>query len=149
MLRKVLLLLATLTLSGCDSELVGTFGDMFAIRDAVLAITDADEVGVNIQNGAVLSVTITNSSLNADTPRARRALADRVARIAHARYSNRAALESIYVVFAAHEQKYVVVSMSATVEAFRYAPRALQSPPSDDSVRRPMHPAGRALPAVA
>jgi len=135
MLRQGIIVLLLALVTGCGSEMLTGFRDMFEIRKAVLGITDADDVGLGIHNGTALGITIANSSLNADTPQSRRQLANRVARIAHAQYSHRDSLDSIRVAFVAHEDKYLVVSMTATVDAFCYAPERVPTRLADASMQ--------------
>ncbi len=118
-------------------DLAQGFEDLLSIRDGVIEIIDAKNVRINIHNGATLTINITNSSLNSESSRSRRKVADQIARIAYERYTNRQKLEVVYVVFSAHERKFAVVDINSTVETFHYSPKEIAGLTVSNSIETP------------
>ena len=123
------LAIALLVLAACDSQIAKTFGDLLDIRNSVAAIVDADNVAVNVHNGAALSVVITNSSLNSESSEAREIVADQVARLAYHEYSNHDGLEFVHVAFVSYQRKFIV-TINSTIESFQYSASALRVSPA-------------------
>lgn len=126
---KNVLLATTLAfiLAGCDSPLVGAFGNMFTIRKEVQKLVTTGDVAVNISNGVYLSVSIINSALNEKSSEARKAVSDKIAKIAYDKYEARKNLREIYVIFASHERKYLIVNYNSTIDSFNYRPSDLKT----------------------
>lgn len=121
--------MALLVLTACDSEIVGTLGDLMEIRNSIVEIIDSGNVAVNVHNGVALGVVIANSSLNSRSSEERSVVADRVARIAYDEYSNRESLEAVHVAFTSHQRKLLIVTIRSTIESFQYPADVLRGPP--------------------
>lgn len=121
MKNLLFILIVTVSITGCDSPVVGSFKDLFAIREKVQKITESENVAVNINNGAYLSVTVVNSPLNDKTSEERKSVSNKVARIAYNHYKNRKSLKKIYVAYSAHERKYLIVDYTYSVDWFEYS----------------------------
>lgn len=120
-------LLGALLLASCDSDLGESFSDMFEIRDAILELSGAEDVGVHIHNNTLLTVNLVNSPLNDGSAAARRELADRVASAAFAQFRGRDSLERVYVVYVYYERKYVLMTHTRTIDVVEYDAAALRA----------------------
>jgi len=127
--RTTVAAIVLLILTACDSQVAGTLGDLLEIRNSVAGIIDAGNVAVSVHNGVALGVVITNSSLNSRSSEERNIVADRVARIAYDEYSNRESLETVHVAFTSYQRKFLLVTISTTIESFQYSAEALRGPP--------------------
>ena len=127
--RTTVAAIVLLILTACDSQIAGTLGDLLEIRNSVAEIVDTGNVAVNVHNGVALGVVITNSNLNSRSSEERNIVADRVARIAYDEYSNRESLETVHVAFASYQRKFLLVTITTTIESFQYLAEALRGPP--------------------
>lgn len=131
-MRKLLFITTVIFfLGGCDSPIVGTFSDLFKIRAKVQKIITTGDIAVNINNGAYLSISIINSALNNKTSGDRKTTAEKVAAIAYKNYADREHLKEVFVVFASHERKYLIVDYNSTIETFSYLAEKLKDKQTD------------------
>ena len=98
---------------------------MFDIRDAAIELSKAEEVGVNIHNGSVLSISVVNSYLNDKNTEERNNIAKEIAKNAFNLYESRDSLDLIFVSFTEYERKYFIVEYNNTIESFKFKPSEL------------------------
>jgi len=102
--RGVVILLLTLIVTdlwSCKAvaHLAGTLRELNAISSDISSTFDEQDVRMNLQNSRYLTIQLVNSK-HGDQPEAdKRALARRVAEFTYNRYSSRADLEALNVVF--------------------------------------------------
>ena len=120
--RLGVLSLAGLLVAGCGKH-IAQFGDLNALRSGLIK-KHGEEVGVNMMNDTVLTVTFINSRLNSDTGDARRGRAHETALFIRDHYPGSRELEEIWVGFMHRETHYVVFTWSESIEYFGFDKQA-------------------------
>jgi hypothetical protein len=108
---------------------------MFEIRDAIVEISKAEDVRINIQNNSSLAINIVNSSSNDGSSEERSALARKAAKKAFEIFKKRDSLEVIFVAFSKFEQKYLVVTYSQTIQSFKFNPAEIRAMSPNQSMQ--------------
>ena len=122
--------LLLILLNGCGSETVGTFKDLFNMREALQEIAETDDVHLAIHNNTSLTITLTNSPFNSEEPQVREVVAQEVASAAWERFSQRDSLQEITVTFEAYEREYLFVETTTSIASHRFEPADLAWSPT-------------------
>ena len=107
-------------LAGCDSPIFESFEGLMAVQSAIAEHVGADTVSANITNGAWMTITIANSSLNDASKAIRQASADSVAKIVLKTYPDASSLERLGVTLVSVERKYLIVTYTQAIDSFVY-----------------------------
>ncbi|MDH3640611.1 MAG: hypothetical protein OES38_00830 [Gammaproteobacteria bacterium] len=130
LIKGLMLFLLAGVLSGCDSETVDTFKDLFSMREALQEIAQTDEVHLSIHNNTSLTITLTDSPFNSKEPEVREAIAREVATAAWERYTRHDDLQELTVLFQDSERVSILVERSDFVDSYQYRPEDLAWSPS-------------------
>ena len=126
------LLMLCLLCAGC-----GSFGksmnEMSRLHAGILKKYSEKDVGVNLHNSSLLTVTFINSPLNAKSPEERALRAQETAAFVVRNYPSINQIEEIWVSFLHSESRFIVVSYSKTLEVYGFDKEARALGPPGDS----------------
>ncbi len=110
--------------SGCDKNVLNSFGEMAQLRDDLRKEFHEQGIGVTLQDSTNLAVTFLNSPLNAQ-PRERFKRAQETALFIKRHYAGIDRLESILVRFLKGEKRMYVIDYVGEVDSFVFGKDAV------------------------
>ena len=121
------LLTALLLCSACDKvrEIAGMVGELKEISDRVGILVGDKQVGVSLNNGKHLQVSLLNSPLKNLPPEEKRRKALEIAGLAYKSYSGRSGLETVSVVFRVEHTYLLIVHYRDSSDTFSFTPAEL------------------------
>lgn len=131
----------TLNLYGCSEEMRAQFGSMFEIIDKLAKEYHHDDIKIKISNGKFLTVNFINSQFNDIAKEEMESKAREIALFTVSSLEKNSNIENIAVVFTIHEQKYLVVSYTNTLNTFFFDVSDLRKDLNENQPNK--SPAGR------
>lgn len=130
--RALVTLLLCLFATGC-TKLAKDWGEISKLHTAIVKEFGEKEVGVNLNNDTVLTVSFVNSPLNDRGPDERAQRAEQTAVFVKDHFQSIARIETIWVVFVRSETRFVFVHSSETISVFPFDKHGQPfRPPEDD-----------------
>ena len=120
--------LALVLCVGCQAVggLANSLGELQEVRRQVAASTHHDNIYVNLNNGRVLTVSVTNSPFRALPDEERKAKAREIAGVAYRAFPGRAKLEEVAVVFAIQKTYVLLFNYNDSTDAHVFPASSLQ-----------------------
>lgn len=114
------LLCAGLFFAGCSGQMVKSFADLAAFRQALVEEYKEQNVNVVIQNARTLGITFVNTSFNRLDETARARKAQEVALFAKNRYPSAGNIGNIWVSFASQESYFFVFHYNQVLATYLF-----------------------------
>lgn len=113
------MLLLCLLASGCV-KLAKDWGEISKLHQAIVKEFGEDEVGVNLSNNTMLTVSFVNSPLNDKSPEERAQRAEQTVAFVKAHYASISKLEVIWVLFARAKKRFIFVNNFETIDYYSF-----------------------------
>ena len=126
---RALCLVAVVLCAGCQAVggLANSLGELQEVRRQVAAASGHDNIGVNLSNGRLLSVSVINSPFKTLPDDQRKAKAREIAGVAYKAFPGRSKLEDVAVVFAVHRTYALLFNYNDSTDAHFFPAAELDS----------------------